>query len=215
MQKGDGPSGAHDAPSASFLAAKARQREMDGEKGVLEWHRAACDVPDFTKYRRPVPKGTWTILAHTRYATQGLPAFIENNHPIRRGPFYVIHPEGLIENWDGETAVMHRDGEGGAWIFICLHSTRRGPAGGGTRMKSRRAKMLHEVGGRSLVGHVAPVPAEWVEVQQAGRPEAVRQEADTHGRFHIPDLVAGPFRLLCRFRPGAPWPVMLTEWVTI
>src|SRR5262245_21635683 len=60
-------------------------------EGVAEWHRAACDVPDFKKYRRPVPEGTRTILAHTRWATQGLPAFIENNHPIRRGPFYVIH----------------------------------------------------------------------------------------------------------------------------
>jgi hypothetical protein len=68
---------------------------------------------------------------------------------------------------------------------------------------------------RSLVGHVAPAPLEWVEVQQAGRADAVRQETDAHGRFQIPDLVAGPFRLLCRFRPGAPWPVMHTEWVTI
>jgi len=68
-----------------------------GESGVTEWHRAACDVPDFVKYRRPVPKGTWTILAHTRYATQGLPAFIENNHPIKRGPFYVVH-NGHVSN---------------------------------------------------------------------------------------------------------------------
>jgi asparagine synthetase B (glutamine-hydrolysing) len=68
-----------------------------GNEGVLEWHRAACDVSDFVKYRRPVPKGTRTILAHTRYATQGLPAFIENNHPIKRGPFYVIH-NGHVSN---------------------------------------------------------------------------------------------------------------------
>ncbi|WP_370194695.1 NTP transferase domain-containing protein, partial [Nocardioides sp.] len=27
-------------------------------------------------------------------------------------------------------------------------------AGGGTRMKSKTPKMLHEIGGRSLVGHV-------------------------------------------------------------
>lgn len=66
-------------------------------EGVAEWHRAACDVPDFVKYRRPVPKGTMTIMAHTRYATQGLPAFIENNHPIRRGSFYVIH-NGHVSN---------------------------------------------------------------------------------------------------------------------
>ena len=42
--------------------------------------------------------------------------------------------EELLEAWDGETAVVHRDRESGAWIFVCLHSTRRGPAGGGTRM---------------------------------------------------------------------------------
>jgi hypothetical protein len=70
-------------------------------------------------------------------------------------------------------------------------------------------------GRRSLVGHVAPAPLEWVEVQQAGRTEPVRHEADAHGRFQVPDLVAGPFRLLCRFRSGAPSPVMLTEWVMI
>jgi leucine dehydrogenase len=43
--------------------------------------------------------------------------------------------EALLESWDGETALIHPDRESGAWIFICLHSTRRGPAGGGTRMK--------------------------------------------------------------------------------
>jgi leucine dehydrogenase len=43
--------------------------------------------------------------------------------------------EELLERWDGETAVVHRDRESGAWIFVCLHSTRLGPAGGGTRMK--------------------------------------------------------------------------------
>jgi leucine dehydrogenase len=43
--------------------------------------------------------------------------------------------EQLLATWDGETAVIHRDPESGAWIFVCLHSTRLGPAGGGTRMK--------------------------------------------------------------------------------
>jgi leucine dehydrogenase len=43
--------------------------------------------------------------------------------------------EELLESWDGETAVIHRDRETSSWLFICLHSTRRGPAGGGTRMK--------------------------------------------------------------------------------
>jgi leucine dehydrogenase len=43
--------------------------------------------------------------------------------------------EELLTKWDGETAVIHRDRESDAWIFVCLHSTRLGPAGGGTRMK--------------------------------------------------------------------------------
>jgi leucine dehydrogenase len=43
--------------------------------------------------------------------------------------------EDLLTAWDGETVVTRRDRESGAWIFICLHSTRLGPAGGGTRMK--------------------------------------------------------------------------------
>ena len=43
--------------------------------------------------------------------------------------------EELLESWDGETVVVHPDRESRAWIFICVHSTRRGPAGGGTRMK--------------------------------------------------------------------------------
>lgn len=43
--------------------------------------------------------------------------------------------EELLEKWDGETAVVHRDRESAAWMFVCVHSTRLGPAGGGTRMK--------------------------------------------------------------------------------
>ena len=43
--------------------------------------------------------------------------------------------EELLDDWDGETAVVRRDRESGAWFFVCLHSTRLGPAGGGTRMK--------------------------------------------------------------------------------
>src|SRR6185312_967862 len=43
--------------------------------------------------------------------------------------------QALLDTWDGESAVIRRDRETGGWIFICIHSTRRGPAGGGTRMK--------------------------------------------------------------------------------
>ena len=47
----------------------------------------------------------------------------------------VLTFDELLETWDGETAVVHRDRESAAWMFVCLHSTRLGPAGGGTRMK--------------------------------------------------------------------------------
>jgi leucine dehydrogenase len=43
--------------------------------------------------------------------------------------------ETLLDGWEGETAVIRRDRETDGWIFVCIDSTRRGPAGGGTRMK--------------------------------------------------------------------------------
>ncbi len=44
--------------------------------------------------------------------------------------------EDLIRAWDGEEVVVGFDQPTGTWMFVCVHSTRRGPAGGGTRMKS-------------------------------------------------------------------------------
>ena len=43
--------------------------------------------------------------------------------------------EELLGSWDGEHAVVRFDPESRAWMFVCLHSTARGPAGGGTRMR--------------------------------------------------------------------------------
>ena len=43
--------------------------------------------------------------------------------------------EDLIRTWDGEEVALHYDHRSGAWMFVCIHSTKRGPAGGGTRMK--------------------------------------------------------------------------------
>ncbi len=43
--------------------------------------------------------------------------------------------ETLIREWGGETVIVHYDRPTGAWIFIAIHSTRLGPAVGGTRMK--------------------------------------------------------------------------------
>lgn len=44
--------------------------------------------------------------------------------------------ESLIANWDGESVVVHKDEPTGATIVIALHSSRLGPATGGTRMKT-------------------------------------------------------------------------------
>jgi leucine dehydrogenase len=43
--------------------------------------------------------------------------------------------ESVLTGWDGEHAVVRHDAESGAWMFVCVHSTARGPAGGGTRMR--------------------------------------------------------------------------------
>ena len=44
--------------------------------------------------------------------------------------------EDLLRRWDGEHAVVRHDAESGAWMLVCIHSTRLGPAMGGTRLKS-------------------------------------------------------------------------------
>jgi len=43
--------------------------------------------------------------------------------------------ERLLAGWEGEHAVVRHDAESGAWMFVCVHSTSLGPAGGGTRMR--------------------------------------------------------------------------------
>ena len=43
--------------------------------------------------------------------------------------------ESVLAGWDGEHTVVRHDAESGAWMFVCVHSTVRGPAGGGTRMR--------------------------------------------------------------------------------
>jgi leucine dehydrogenase len=44
--------------------------------------------------------------------------------------------EELIRSWDGEQVVVGFDAPTGTWMLVCIHSTKRGPAGGGTRMKT-------------------------------------------------------------------------------
>ena len=44
--------------------------------------------------------------------------------------------EELIRSWDGEEVAVHYDHPSETWMFVCIHSTKRGPAGGGTRMNT-------------------------------------------------------------------------------
>ncbi|UCG25597.1 MAG: Glu/Leu/Phe/Val dehydrogenase [Chloroflexota bacterium] len=43
--------------------------------------------------------------------------------------------ESLLSNWDGESVFVHNDRPTGAVVIIAIHSSRLGPATGGTRMK--------------------------------------------------------------------------------
>jgi glutamate dehydrogenase/leucine dehydrogenase len=44
--------------------------------------------------------------------------------------------ENLIRSWDGEEVLIRFDRPSGAWIVFASHSTKLGPATGGTRMKA-------------------------------------------------------------------------------
>jgi leucine dehydrogenase len=44
--------------------------------------------------------------------------------------------ESLLKEWNGENVIISYDHPTGAWIIIAIHSTKLGPVGGGTRMKS-------------------------------------------------------------------------------
>ncbi|MGA8246586.1 MAG: bifunctional UDP-N-acetylglucosamine diphosphorylase/glucosamine-1-phosphate N-acetyltransferase GlmU [Nocardioides sp.] len=62
-------------------------------------------------------------------------------------------------------------------------------AGGGTRMKSKTAKVLHEIGGRSMIGHVLNA----VQALEPARVVAVvghqREQVGPHIRSLLPDVV--------------------------
>lgn len=47
--------------------------------------------------------------------------------------------EDAIAGWDGEQVVTHYDLPTETWMFVCMHSTRLGPAAGGTRMRTYRS----------------------------------------------------------------------------
>jgi leucine dehydrogenase len=55
--------------------------------------------------------------------------------------------EELVADWDGEALVSHYDRDSGTFMFIAVHSTRLGPAAGGTRIRvyPTPADAVHDV----------------------------------------------------------------------
>lgn len=58
----------------------------------------------------------------------------EVTHGMDEGSSTLV--EMLLRQWDGEEVVIRYDRPAASWIVIAIHSTQRGPASGGTRMKS-------------------------------------------------------------------------------
>ena len=65
-----------------------------------------------------------------------------------------------MRQWDGEHAVVRHDAESGTWIFVCIHSTKLGPAMGGTRLKpyNRPAQALEDGLRRTYESSTLSVP---------------------------------------------------------
>ena len=62
-------------------------------------------------------------------------------------------------------------------------------AGGGTRMKSKTMKVLHEVGGRSMVGHVLAAVQEMSPTRVVAVVGHQREQVGPHIRSLLPDVV--------------------------
>ncbi len=87
--------------------------------------------------------------------------------------------ESLLANWDGESVVIHKDKPTGAAIIIAMHSSRLGPATGGTRMKSY------------------PSLADAIE-------DAFRLSAGMTYKFAVPDLGRGGGKAVIAIPEGMP-----------
>lgn len=67
--------------------------------------KADVKASNFIMCRTTLPKRIRTILGHTRFATQGEPTILANNHPVQYGSCYAIH-NGHINN-DTELFLNH------------------------------------------------------------------------------------------------------------
>lgn len=75
---------------ATGIATMNGDSELWVEKGDLK-------ASDYIMWRRDIPHRSHTILLHTRYATQGSPQQLENNHPVEYLSTAITH-NGHINN---------------------------------------------------------------------------------------------------------------------
>jgi hypothetical protein len=85
-----------------LLGIEHRGRDATGlltvdAKGKPNLVKADLDAWNFIKWRDGIPKNVRTILGHTRFATQGTPQNLDNNHPVEYGTCFAIH-NGHISN---------------------------------------------------------------------------------------------------------------------
>jgi leucine dehydrogenase len=98
--------------------------------------------------------------------------------------------EELLRGWDGEQAVIRYDRDSGAWMFVCIHSTALGPAGGGTRMR------VYDAPGEGLADAMSLSAAMTVKMAVANTPRGGGKAV-----LAVPELPTGDARrrLLLRY----------------
>lgn len=85
-----------------LLGIEPRGRDATGlltvnARGKANLVKADLAASDFIKWRDGCPRRVRTILGHTRFATQGTPQNLDNNHPVQFGTCFAIH-NGHISN---------------------------------------------------------------------------------------------------------------------
>jgi len=97
----------------------------------------------------------------------------------------------LVHDWDGEQVVISHDSTTATWMFVCQHSSRLGPATGGTRLR------VYPEPAAGLADGLRLAAAMTVKMAMAGMPLgggkgvlAVAQLPDAATREHIIDRYA-------------------------
>lgn len=80
-----------------WRGGEATGMALFGPDGLLDHQRAGADAKVFNMHRRMAHRDTRIALLHTRLATQGHPAFVENNHPVVNQGVFVTH-NGHVSN---------------------------------------------------------------------------------------------------------------------